>query len=127
MAAKKKKITLAEFRAWLEGVEELQPAGWSPTADQWTLIREKIETIKEPKAEIVEKVVNHTQLQPPMQPGPNHFQQGRPFFPPPPPVPGGVPSNLPVMPSNPSLPSEFGTGGQSKTTDSEGFGGSKFT
>jgi len=46
---KTKIITLAEFRAWLEGVEELQPKGWVPDATQWKLIRNKIKCIVEPE------------------------------------------------------------------------------
>ena len=53
----KKKYTLTEFQAWLEGVEELQPAGWSPDANQWKLIRDKISNIVEPEPTIVEKKV----------------------------------------------------------------------
>ena len=49
MATRKKKQTLAEFRAWLDGVEELQPETWSPDATQWKLIREKINNITESK------------------------------------------------------------------------------
>lgn len=52
MAAKKKRITkkkrtLSEFRAWLEGVEELQGDDWCPDADQWKLIRAAIDGIVE--------------------------------------------------------------------------------
>jgi len=49
MAQKKraKKITMMEFRAWLQGVEEMQPAGWCPDETQWKVIREKINTIKD--------------------------------------------------------------------------------
>lgn len=88
MAAKKriKKQSLLEFRAWLEGVEELQPDNWAPNANQWKLIRSKIDGIKE---KIVEKsaeqpVINNTyrQLQP----------EQRPTMMPPPPVAGGVPA-----------------------------------
>jgi len=65
MAAKrKKKISLAEFRAWLEGVEELQPMDWSPSLDQWQLTRNKINLIIEPT------VTNPT-------PGPSHQAQAR--------------------------------------------------
>ena len=49
MATRKKKQTLAEFRAWLDGIEELQPETWAPDATQWALIREKINSITEPK------------------------------------------------------------------------------
>ena len=60
MAAKRKtakKQTLAEFRAWLEGVEEISGANWVPDKDQWKLIRDRIDKITEPEPEkvIVEK------------------------------------------------------------------------
>jgi len=45
--AGKKKMTLIQFQAWLEGVEEMNPEDWCPTADQWKLIRNKIKTIIE--------------------------------------------------------------------------------
>ena len=49
MAGKKKtkakSVTLAEFHAWLEGVEEMQTNGWTPTKEQWRTIREKINSI----------------------------------------------------------------------------------
>lgn len=44
---RRKKVTLSEFRAWLQGVEELHPDNWHPDESQWALIREKIESIKE--------------------------------------------------------------------------------
>jgi len=49
MAAKKRKQkqTLKEFRAWLEGVEELQPDNWAPNREQWARIRARIDGIKE--------------------------------------------------------------------------------
>lgn len=91
MATRKrtKKQTLAEFRAWLSGVEELQPDDWAPTAEQWQLIRGKIDGIAEPKVPApvaaAPQVANNT---PPPQPQPYHPPQG---FVPPPPVPGGIP------------------------------------
>ncbi len=48
MANKKqtnKTITLSEFHAWLDGVEELQAKSWVPDASQWRLIRNKIKLI----------------------------------------------------------------------------------
>jgi hypothetical protein len=43
MADKKdKKLTVKEFRYWLEGVEEMQEDDWSPDVKQWKRIREKI-------------------------------------------------------------------------------------
>ena len=38
-------ITLREFKAWLEGVEELQPDDWCPDLEQWKKIRSKINCI----------------------------------------------------------------------------------
>lgn len=49
--AGKKKMTLIQFQAWLEGVEEMHPEDWCPTADQWKLIRNKIKTIVELKVD----------------------------------------------------------------------------
>jgi len=43
--AAKKKVTLAEFHAWLEGVEEMHADDWCPDANQWKVIRNKIKTI----------------------------------------------------------------------------------
>ncbi len=57
---RKQKQTLKEFKAWLQGVEELQPEGWGPNAEQWTLIRNKIDGITEEK-KVVEKVVSTAQ------------------------------------------------------------------
>lgn len=42
-----KNITLSEFKAWLQGVEDMQPNDWSPNVEQWTRIREKIDLIIE--------------------------------------------------------------------------------
>lgn len=40
-------ITVKEFKMWLDGVEEMQPEGWTPDQRQWTRIREKINSIGE--------------------------------------------------------------------------------
>ena len=42
-----KEVTLAEFKAWLEGVEELQDRNWVPDLKQWKLIRNKIKKISD--------------------------------------------------------------------------------
>jgi len=57
MARKKatKKYTLNEFKAWLEGIEEIQPNDWSPDASQWEMIRSKIIAIV---PEVIEKKVS---------------------------------------------------------------------
>jgi len=40
-----KPITLRDFRAWLQGVEDMQEEEWTPTAEQWKRIRHKINLI----------------------------------------------------------------------------------
>ena len=40
---------MEQFKAWLEGVEEMQEEGWHPTASQWQTIRAKFDLIAEPK------------------------------------------------------------------------------
>jgi hypothetical protein len=41
------KITIKEFKMWLEGVIEMQDDGWTPDPKQWTKILEKIHNINE--------------------------------------------------------------------------------
>lgn len=48
-------ITLAEFKAWLQGVEDMQPANWSPNTEQWKRIREKIDHIDEYDVPVVQR------------------------------------------------------------------------
>lgn len=90
MAKKKtKKISLIEFKAWLDGIEEMQPEGWSPNAEQWKTIRNKFDLIEIPKEK---KVNNQSQIAPaPTRPLPR-----RPSIPAPPPVGGGIPESIPV-------------------------------
>ncbi len=88
MATRKKKQTLAEFRAWLSGVEELQPDDWAPNATQWRLIRDKINNVIEPKAAMDEATIQ--KLLAGINKPANNFgappQHGNPY-----PVGGGVP------------------------------------
>lgn len=39
--------SLAFFKAWLEGVEEMQGEDWTPNAEQWRRIREKLMAIED--------------------------------------------------------------------------------
>jgi hypothetical protein len=111
---RKQKQTLKEFRAWLQGVEELQSEDWSPNCDQWKLIRDKIDGIIEEK-QIIEKVV---QAAPAGAPG------FRPPMPPPaapslipPPLPGGVPhGDVQMAPAAQQMLSPSG-GAKAKTPD----------
>jgi len=47
MSTEKKKLTIKEFKMWLQGVEEMQDENWIPTATQWKRIREKIDDIND--------------------------------------------------------------------------------
>ena len=96
--SKKKEVTLAEFQAWLEGVEELQPKDWSPDATQWKLIRNKIKNIV-----VSEVAVAAASAEPPMIfPGARRpvaaEEGGIPGVPLAPEVPGSVPADLEVTP-----------------------------
>lgn len=42
-----RRITINDFRMWLEGVEEMQSENWVPDARQWQRIREKIDSIED--------------------------------------------------------------------------------
>jgi len=37
---------MIEFRAWLSGIEDMQPDDWSPSRDQWIKIRAKIDSVE---------------------------------------------------------------------------------
>jgi hypothetical protein len=99
MARKRtKKQTLSEFRAWLNGVEELQPEDWAPDATQWKLIREKINNIVESEdtsvdtatlTKLIESFSNPSRPQTPAGYPPSPQAVG---IPPAPPAPGGVPA-----------------------------------
>lgn len=54
------KISLEKFKAWLEGVEEMQPEDWHPDAVQWRKIREKIDLINEVKSVAASPVVQRS-------------------------------------------------------------------
>lgn len=117
MAAKKRKQkqTLREFRAWLEGVEELQPENWSPNRDQWARIRERIDGIKE---EPVPAPAEPAAVQPaataaPAQ-NPVMYQQPAMMAPP---VPGGVPAGQVEMTPEARRMLNPGTGAKAKTPD----------
>lgn len=45
--ATQQKISLKDFKSWLQGVEDMQEEGWTPSPTQWKKIREKIDQIQE--------------------------------------------------------------------------------
>lgn len=40
-------LTLAEFKAWLNGVSDMQETTWSPNKEQWEKIKSQIDRIQE--------------------------------------------------------------------------------
>jgi hypothetical protein len=113
--ADNKKISVREFRMWLQGVEEMQEDGWTPSTQQWSRIREKIDLIEDSVA-----APPAMPLPPPTYASPNVRAPGLAVIPPEsnfPPVPAG-PSNLMVPPAPPNNPLFGGAGGgQMKTPD----------
>jgi hypothetical protein len=86
----KKTVTLAEFTAWLEGVEELQEKDWVPTAPQWKLIRTKIKSIVSDDP-VIQQVVQHV---PTFNQPQNTNQPSQ--------QPSNLPAGIPPMPLPPS-------------------------
>lgn len=108
---KTKTISLLEFQAWLEGIEECQPKGWAPDSKQWKVIRNKFKTVDAtvvlsssqeqtgyadtPKQKMAQPNTT-AKPQTPRQP------TRSPMIPPAPPSPGGIPDEL--------LPASGGSG-----------------
>jgi hypothetical protein len=44
--AENTKITISEFKAWLEGITDLQGEEWSPNPEQWKKIKSKLFSIE---------------------------------------------------------------------------------
>ena len=56
---KTKTCSLKEFRAWLEGMEEMLGDEWVPSKDQWKRIRNKINTIAAVEASVEVPTTNN--------------------------------------------------------------------
>ena len=91
-----KKVSLNEFKAWLEGIEELQPRDWAPNSDQWKTIRNKIKLIEESEP-VVSQVL---QPVPQLAPVPQQSAFSVPNNPAPTVEQVPLPSNAGVIPSN---------------------------
>jgi len=51
-------ISLLEFRAWLQGIEEMQDDTWAPNTEQWKKIKAKIADIVEEEIEVPTNTTN---------------------------------------------------------------------
>ena len=45
--AKSKTVSAAELKSWLRGAMEFQPDNWTPSAEQWATIRDRIFNLEE--------------------------------------------------------------------------------
>lgn len=57
MAAKKKKnndMSIAEFKSWIAGIEDMNEDDWVPNAAQWAKIRAKISLLAEQEMDTME-------------------------------------------------------------------------
>ncbi len=115
MATKKRKQkqTLKEFKAWLEGVEELQPDNWSPNYEQWLLIRSRIDGIKEAVTPAIETSHSTKPLNVPIQ-NPVIYQQPSAFTAP---LAGGIPQGEVEMTVAAKRMLTPGAGHKAKTPD----------
>lgn len=68
------RMTIQEFRYWLEGVEEMQPDDWSPDSRQWARIREKLETISDSLPTPTLQLAHRTTDYPDQQSIPERYQ-----------------------------------------------------
>jgi len=106
-----KPLTVKEFRIWLQGVEEMQDADWTPSAAQWKRIREKLELVNDAQPVGLKPVgpVYRNNEPPTLPPGfpipPMYAAPGA--GDPPPPVAG--PSSLAPTPQVPAAPRQVRT------------------
>jgi len=75
--SEEKKLSVTDFKNWLEGVLDFQPEGWTPNQEQWSKILEKIGELDDTVPSIVNasepKAPQPTQNpQPQMQPSTRH-------------------------------------------------------
>lgn len=66
-SSKDQTITVSEFKQWLSGVEDMQPAGWVPNEEQWKKIRAKIACLSE---ELYEEPAQQVAAAPAYHPAP---------------------------------------------------------
>jgi len=114
-----RRISLTDFKSWLQGVEDMQENGWVPSATQWKKIREKIDSIE--VTTIQNNVPTGPQYRAPTTPIPAQASafDGQPF-----PIPTPSPSNRMTTFVPPPVPQHFMT---PKTPDIDTSGGNYVT
>lgn len=64
MSIKTTGYTVEQFKAWLDGIEEMQPKNWAPDAEQWKTIRKKINTLRDAPATVPSVVIQENPTTP---------------------------------------------------------------
>lgn len=44
-------MTMTQFRAWLQGITDMQPANWHPNLEQWNTIKQRLESVVDAPAQ----------------------------------------------------------------------------
>lgn len=116
MATKSQKkstgTSLALFKAWLTGIEEMQGDDWHPDANQWKRIKEKLMSVEEPTAPEAEP----HQYRPPVM----NYQQPDQFYAPAPPMPPMPQMNSAMQTANPTTAGTSLPGVRTPDIDSSG-------
>lgn len=63
-SSKSSVVSAKELKSWLRGAMEFQPSDWTPTAEQWAAIRDRIFNLEEVEFETSYSVSNHGQYAP---------------------------------------------------------------
>lgn len=58
-----KTLTVSQLKAWLRGIQEFQPADWTPSKEQWQAIRDKIMNLDETELAQVQTYVEEPEQQ----------------------------------------------------------------
>lgn len=90
-----KKTSFKEFQAWLEGVKDMQGDDWTPSAEQWKRIQDKIAAV-EVKLDFADEPAPRPALAMPTGPQPRAPQTTIHF----PPAPGSIPDDIEIVPSS---------------------------
>ena len=115
-----KKLTIKEFRMWLEGVEEMQEEGWTPNTVQWRRIRDKLNEIDDTPSGVLHRaaapVSNAQMIEPPRPPAPSGPVQFAP-----PGIGGGVfPTPSAELAQRPFMPETTGMAVRTPNIDTTG-------
>jgi len=52
-----KKLTIPEFKAWLDGLSDIQPEDWAPDLNQWKKIKLKIQSLEDFETQLERQII----------------------------------------------------------------------